>query len=144
MLIDGKISAFHERRKVALKYMKHYKRSNLREKIELCRMLKVDAKKEPNYDDYYLVPVNLTYIQQKYAFIVEIEVGEEYQHKSGLIKQLDGLIAETSIVKERHALLEIQEKIKQNRYRVGTYTPSLSMLQNRYWDYEQYRSKGYD
>lgn len=139
ILINGKVSAFHKKWKVVKKYAGNYRQTNPRDNVTICEMRKEVWKDHPLRDDYYLTPFHKTYVQKKYLWIMELE--DRCSEKEGLIFQVDELLRNTKNESDACVLLKVQDVIKENLNRQRHYTPSISILDEISYNYEEYRRK---
>lgn len=138
-VVNDEIVAFHNNRTVMNTYLYYYKETNPSDTVSLCKMRKKDAKENPHYYPYWLVSCNETYVQSKYEYILSMNTSE-YSEKVELLKRLKQLLFKTKRKKDRAVLIDTISIIEKNKKRWGTYTPSLTMLNEEYWRYESYRA----
>ena len=137
-IVNSEIIAFHNDKEVMTTYLRNYKETNPSDIVSLCKMKKKEARKNLHYYDYWLVACNETYVQTKYEHILSMCV--EYNDKVNLLEQLNQLLSETKKRKYRLVLIDTIKIIESNKKRCGAYTPSLDILDEEYWKYEEYRN----
>lgn len=138
-LVNGEIIAFHDKRSVMSIYLNNYKETNPFDIVKLCKMKKKDAKKDSRFNSYWLVSCNETYVQTKYEHILSMYT--DYYDKVNLLERLEQLLSKTKNEKDCAVLIDTIKIIEANKKRCGMYTPSLNVLNEEYWRYEEYRSK---
>lgn len=137
-VVNNKIIAFHDDKKVMSTYLKNYKETNPLDIVTLCKMKKKEAKKNLHYNQYWLVACNETYVQTQYEHI--LSMNSEYYDKVNLLDRLSKLLSKTKKKKDRAVLIDTMKIIEINKKRCGMYTPSLNILNEEYWRYEEYRN----
>ena len=137
--VNNEAVAFHKKKKPVSIYLQNYKVTNPQDSVKMIILDKSFAMNMKHYNDYYLVKCHETYIQSKYRHILEIDV--DYYGKLELIRQIKKVIKETNKKSEKDALMKALKIVKVNKNRCGTYTPSLKVLSERYWDYEEYKNR---
>lgn len=138
--VNGKITAFHKKKKVLKKYLKNYRNTNPKDDVFLLE-IDDDIESDIFNEDLYLVPCNETYIQQRY--IDNFYLTSEYDDKVRLESQLKRLLKENLTVAEKKTLLQVLEIVKSRRKEAGAYTPSLEHLSEIYWMYEEWKNNIY-
>lgn len=138
--VNGKITAFHKKKKVLKKYLKNYRNTNPKDDVFLLE-IDDDIESDIFNEDLYLVPCNETYIQQRY--IDNFYLISEYDDKVRLESQLKRLLKENLTVAEKKTLLQVLEIVKSRRKEAGAYTPSLEHLSEIYWMYEEWKNNIY-
>ena len=133
-MIDGKPSAFHNKKKVMLTYLKNYHHTNPYHKISMARIQKVKIKDIEEYETYYLENWGCGYIQSKFVHIMQLNSSDEDLLEIDLNNLLMKNLSkdnEKKVIK----MLSILKTLKKDDY---VYTPSLKDLQEQYWLYEEY------
>lgn len=139
--VNGEIVGFHKKRKVVSIYLSNYKETNPDDFISMETMKKEDAEENVYFSDYYLEKCENTYIQNAYSYILELDFG--YRERDLMIQTLERLLDHVTKKKEKKILLDILYRVCSNRDKYSRYTPKLSYLIERHWEYERYKSNIY-
>lgn len=137
-VVNSEIVAFHDEKEVMSAYLTNYKETNPLDIVTLCKMKKKDAKNNLHYNQYWLVACNETYVQTQYEHILLMH--SEYYDKVNLLDRLSKLLSKTKKKKDRAVLIDTIKIIETNKKRCGMYTPSLNVLNEEYWRYEEYKN----
>lgn len=138
-IVNDEIVAFHDDKSVMQLYLLNYKETNPKDMVSLYKMKKKNAEKNVHFNSYWLVPCNETYVQSEYETILSI-LTSDYHDKVALIEKLNKMLLKSKKKSDRVVLIDTIRIIESNKKRCGMYTPSLSILNEEYWRYEQYRN----
>lgn len=141
-IVNDEIVAFHDKKDIMSTYLTNYKETNPTDIVSLCRMKKKQAKENLHYHNYWLVPCNETYVQTEYVDTLSM-LSFDYQDKVMLIEKLNQMLSKSKRKNDKIVLIDTIQIIESNKKRCGTYTPSLRILNEEYWKYEQYRNNVY-
>ena len=139
-VIDGRISAFHEKKKLIREYCTNYKASNPRESIQMIRIKEKKAEALPNFDAYYLEDWGGGLIQSKYVEVMQIDDNGDVVLCDRLKSQLEQLLLKNLSSKQKKSVLGVIEIINMKEKNHMTSTPSLKYLSHRYWMIEEYKN----
>ena len=142
-VIDGKISAFHERKKIMREYCSSYKESNPKESVHMIRIKEKKAEKLPNFDAYYLEDWGNGIIQSKFVEVMMIDDDGRSEMCNSLKRQLEELLLKNLSSKQRKSVLEVIEIINTREKDHNSSTPSLKYLYQRYWMIEEFKNHTY-
>ena len=142
-VIDGKISAFHERKKIMREYCSSYKESNPKESVHMIRIKEKKAEKLPNFDAYYLEDWGNGIIQSKFVEVMLIDDDGRSEMCNGLKRQLEELLLKNLSSKQKKSVLEVIEILNTREKSNKTSTPSLKHLTQRYWMIEEFKNHMY-
>ena len=142
-VIDGNISAFHEKKKIMRDYCRGYKESNPKESVHMIRIKEKKAEALPNFDAYYLEDWGGGLVQSKFVEVMMIDDNGECEICDGLKRQLEQLLLKKLSPKQRKSVLEVIEIIDiKEKYHTSS-TPSLKYLYQRYWMIEEFKNHTY-
>ena len=139
-VIDGRLSAFHEKKKIMREYCRNYKDSNPKESVQMIRIKEKKAEALPNFDAYYLEDWGGGLIQSKFVEVMMIDDNGDCAICDSLKRQLEQLLLKNLSSKQKKAVLEVIEIINIKEKGHVTTTPSLKYLNQRYWMVEEYKN----
>ena len=142
-VIDGNISAFHEKKKVMRDYCRGYKESNPKESVHMIRIKEKKAEALPNFDAYYLEDWGGGLVQAKFVEVMMIDDNGECEICDSLKRQLEQLLLKKLSPKQRKSVLEVIEIINTREKDHNSSTPSLKYLYQRYWMIEEFKNHTY-
>jgi hypothetical protein len=141
-IINGEISAFHEKKSIMKDYLSKYKNSNPKDKCSIGKMPRICAYQMREYEDLYLEDCGMDlYIQSKYvdAYLVMI-IPEEYEIQDiidGIYYTLENMRCNK---KQRKKLIASLETLTEIQAENGIpYIPPLRVLEQEYWQLEEFR-----
>ena len=142
-VIDGRLSAFHEKKKVMREYCKTYKDSNPKESVQMIRIKEKKAEALPNFDAFYLEDWGGGLIQSKFVEVMMIDDNGDSLICEKLKSQLEQLLLKNLSPKQKKSVLEVIEiiNVKEKDHKMST--PSLMYLNHRYWMIEEYKDHTY-
>ena len=142
-VIDGNISAFHEKKKIMRDYCRGYKESNPKESVHMIRIKENKAEALPNFDAYYLEDWGGGLVQSKFVEVMMIDDNGDSLICESLKSQLEQLLLKNISPKQKKSVLEVIEIIDiKEKYHTSS-TPSLKYLYQRYWMIEEFKNHTY-
>lgn len=146
-LVNGNVTAFHNKKYVIEDYLKKYKYSNPTDECYIAKAKKESVKETKSYQDLYLMEVfDNVYIQSKYvdaymSLIVNDQVHEFESMKSTLI---DTLATDKLPKKQRKSMLNSLKTLEEIEASGDIhYVPTIRQLEDAYTDLERYRNEIY-
>lgn len=141
-LINGKITAFHNKKSVMKEYLRLYKNSNPNDECFMGKMTRKKAEKVTHYSDWYLEDVGDTYVQSIFVDAYFIMLDMSYSETiNGMIEELWKAAAREESKKKTRKILASIEILSEMQSGRNSYTPSFQVLQEEYWKVEEYRNK---
>lgn len=132
--------AFHREKRVILKYMKGYEKTN----NEMLRPIHIKNKKVKNYyhyEDLYLVRYGETYIQSKYLYVRQLDLEPLLHDLECAHDVIIRIIEFNNNEKECSKLSKALDIIDTETERLKNEIPSTSDLESRKIDYDMYQYK---
>ena len=142
-VIDGRLSAFHEKKKIMREYCKTYKDSNPKESVQMIRIKEKKAESLPYFDAFHLEDWGGGIIQSKFVEVMMIDDNGDSLICENLKSQLEQLLLKNISPKQKKSVLEVIEIIDDKEKGHRTSTPSLTYLNQRYWMIEEYKNHTY-
>lgn len=125
-VIDSKVTAFHENKKIVKKYLKWYKESHHDANVVLARSTSNFSIRQ----DYRLVPVGSIYVQERYENIYFVYSDNGTEDIDKVIKQLKKLLLSETSVKRQKILCDGLDILEQIRKQIKNYVPTVSELED--------------
>lgn len=139
-LVNNEPIAFHDDKHIMSRYLRNYKETNPKDIVCMGKLKRKRAKENPHYRGYWLVSCNDTYVQTEYEDTL-LMLTPEYYGREELLDKLNHLLAKTKKMDDKLVLIDTIRIIESNKKRYGSYTPSISILNEEYWKIQEYKDK---
>lgn len=124
-VIDSKVTAFHENKKIVKKYLKRYKESHHDSSVLLAKSINCGIRQ-----DYRLVDVGNIYIQERYESIYFIYTDGGTDDIDKVIKQIKKLLLSETSIKRQKIFCDGLDVLERIRKQIKNYVPTMSELED--------------
>lgn len=137
---DGKVIAFHKKKKVAKKFVKNYQKSNSDKICLIANIPNNIAKVHPRFNELYLEKCGSTYIQSEYLYVHQLSMADEIEDLRACRETLVRLVEWCDRYKDANALWKCIYIIEDRIENLESETPSLYELEecdSRYSEFKR-------
>ena len=146
-LINGKVSAFHKKESVVKAYLSGYKMTNPKDECYIGKVKRDSVETKQIYRDFYLTEVfDDVYIQQKYEDVYLCFFVTDDQHDLNTMRNDVSRILNSGKCnkKQKRRLVEALVVLDEIEDESKIYDiPPIHVLEENYWQLEEYRNKIY-
>lgn len=146
-LINGVVTAFHKKESVIEAYLNQYKRSNPNDECYIGKAKRDSVETLRNYSDYYLVEIDSGFfIQRKYEDVFLCFCVSDKEHDLANMREDMSKILNSGKCnkKQKRRLVDAMIVLDEIEDDVKNYDiPPMHVLEEYYWQLEEYRNKVY-